>query len=262
MTIEQEYALFFHEDCVLLERQNHHFILPKHPLNPSLIDIAHNQPQLCVGEFANKKTHAILLEQTFTPQSAFILTPVRELLVTLANTEHAKFLCRAKQLLNWHKNTLFCGHCGNKTQIGSIEICKYCPQCNTTTYPSTSPAIIVLIQRDNHILLGRSPHFAPGMYSTLAGFVEAGESCEEAVVREVQEEVGIGVHNIRYFGSQSWPFPNSFMIGYLADYSTGEICINPNEIEDAQWFHPSNLPIIPPPYSIARQMIDLFLARN
>lgn len=257
MNIQQEYALFFHEDSVLLERQNHRFTLPKHALTPH----ADNQIELCIGEFENQKTHAILLKQTFIPHSDFILTPVRQLLMTLADTALAKLLCRGKQLLNWHKNSLFCGHCGNKTKISPIEICKLCDQCNTKTYPSTSPAIIVLIERDDHILLGRSPHFAVGMYSTLAGFVDASESCEEAVVREIQEEVGITVKNIRYFGSQSWPFPNSFMLGFLADYASGEICINPNEIEDAQWFHKDSLPIIPPPYSIARQMIDDFLRR-
>ena len=119
----------------------------------------------------------------------------------------------------------------------------------------------MLVNRDNELLLARSPHFPPGMYSALAGFVEPGESIEETVRREVGEEVGIEVGEVRYFGSQPWPFPNSLMIGFLAEWSAGELEIGePEEIEDAQWFRPEDLPPLPPKVSIARKMIDAFLA--
>ena len=126
-------------------------------------------------------------------------------------------------------------------------------------YPRLAPAVIMLVERGDEILLGRSPHFLPGMYSTLAGFVEPGETLEHAVAREVAEEVGVRVKDVRYFGSQPWPFPNSLMVGFRAAWESGEIVIDEREIEDAAWFTAGNLPLIPPGISIARALIDAFL---
>jgi NAD+ diphosphatase len=125
-----------------------------------------------------------------------------------------------------------------------------------------SPAIIVLVRDGSRVLLARSPGFPAGMYSVLAGFVEPGESIEETIKREVREEVGIEVKNIRYFGSQPWPFPNSLMIGFTAEYAGGELEIEPTEIEDAGWYEPGEFPPLPPRVSIARAMIDAFAARH
>jgi NAD+ diphosphatase len=129
-------------------------------------------------------------------------------------------------------------------------------------YPRLSPAAIVLVKRGHRILMARSPGFPPGMYSVLAGFVEPGESIEETIEREIREEVGVEVENIRYFGSQPWPFPNSLMIGFIADYAGGELRIEPSEIEDAGWFRTDDLPTLPPKVSIARAMIDDFVAQH
>jgi NAD+ diphosphatase len=129
-------------------------------------------------------------------------------------------------------------------------------------YPRLSPAVIVLVKRGDRILLARSPGFPPGMYSVLAGFVEPGESIEEAISREVCEEVGVEVENVRYFGSQPWPFPHSLMIGFTADYAGGELRVEPDEIEDAGWFEADDLPAVPPRISIARAMIDAFVAQR
>jgi NAD+ diphosphatase len=129
-------------------------------------------------------------------------------------------------------------------------------------YPRVSPAAIVLVRRGDEILLARSPGFPQGLYSVLAGFVEPGESIEEAVVREVLEEVGIEVTNVRYFGSQPWPFPNSLMIGFTADYKGGDLTPEPGEIEDAGWYTADNLPQLPPNISIARAMIDDFVSQH
>ena len=119
--------------------------------------------------------------------------------------------------------------------------------------------MITLISDGDRMLLARSPHFAPGVYSTIAGFVEPGESLEETVVREIREEVGVEVRNVRYFGSQPWPFPNSLMIGFTAEYVSGEIRFDGVEIEDARWFTAEDLPRLPAPLSIARRLIDDFL---
>jgi NAD+ diphosphatase len=116
--------------------------------------------------------------------------------------------------------------------------------------------MMVLVSRGDQLLLGRSPHFPPGRYSALAGFLEAGESIEEAVVREVREEVGVEVRNLRYFGSQSWPFPNSLMIAFNAEYAGGDLRHDPAELDDAQWFTLDALPDLPPRLSIARALLD------
>ena len=126
-------------------------------------------------------------------------------------------------------------------------------------YPRISPAIIVLVMKGDEILLARSSHFRPDMYSTIAGFVEPGETLEHAVSREVMEEVGLKIKNIRYFASQPWPFPNSLMIGFLADYAEEEICVDGKEITDASWFKRDELPSIPPKTSIAGHLINWFV---
>jgi NAD+ diphosphatase len=125
-----------------------------------------------------------------------------------------------------------------------------------------APAVIVLVQRGPEALLGRSERFAPGVYSTIAGFVEPGETLEECVHREVEEETGVRVENLRYFGSQPHPFPNSLMVGFVADWRDGEIRVDPTELEDARWFTADELPELPHPMSIARALIEDFVRRT
>jgi len=129
-------------------------------------------------------------------------------------------------------------------------------------FPRLSPAVIVAVHREDRILLGRAPGRPEGWFSTLAGFVEPGESLEDCVAREVMEEVGIHVDGISYFGSQPWPFPDSLMVGFTADYLSGEIVPQPGEIEEADWFSLADLPTVPPPFSIARALIDDFVRRQ
>lgn len=164
----------------------------------------------------------------------------------------------ANQLINWNKKHRYCGTCGNKTEDKEDERAKICRACGSIYYPRLSPAIIVAVHRDNQILLAHSKRFPAKFYSTLAGFVEPGETLEECVKREVFEEVGIAVKNIKYFGSQPWPFPDSLMIGFTAEYAGGEIRVDDAEIADAGWFTPDHLPSIPPRISIARKLIDWF----
>jgi NAD+ diphosphatase len=136
-----------------------------------------------------------------------------------------------------------------------------CPACGLQHFPRVAPAIIVLIHRDRELLLGRSPRFPEGVFSTIAGFVDPGESLEEAVRREVFEETGVTVSEPTYFGSQPWPFPHSLMVGFLAEWEGGEIVLHDGELEDARWFDLEGLPLLPTPMSIARWMIDAWLAR-
>jgi len=163
---------------------------------------------------------------------------------------------RALQFIDWDRTHQFCGRCGTPTQHRASERARECPACNLIAYPRIAPAVMCLIRRGREILLARSPRFAPGMYSALAGFVEPGESLEQCLAREVLEETGVQISQVRYFASQPWPFPHSLMIAFVADYAGGEITPAPDEIEDAQWFDIDALPKLPNRISIARRLID------
>jgi NAD+ diphosphatase len=163
---------------------------------------------------------------------------------------------RAVQLVDWDRTHQFCGRCGTPTEAKRDERVRVCPACKLSAYPRVAPAIMALVKREKEILLGRSPHFPPGMYSALAGFAEPGESLEQCLAREVEEEVGVRVNNIRYFASQSWPFPHSLMIAFVCDWESGDIKPQEAEIEAANWFKVLQLPKLPSRISIARRLID------
>jgi NAD+ diphosphatase len=169
---------------------------------------------------------------------------------------------RAAQIIEWDRTHQFCGRCGTATDYSPGERAKRCPNCGLLSFPRLSPAIIVLVERGDEVLLARGQNFAPGVYSTLAGFVEPGESLEGAVHREIYEESGIELTDVRYFGSQPWPFPHSLMIGFTARYASGEIAIDPKEIADARWFTIDTLPRVPQKLSIARRLIDSYVAKH
>ena len=163
---------------------------------------------------------------------------------------------RAFQILQWDGTHRFCGRCGTSTERHAHERSRVCPNCGLAHYPRLAPAVMALVRRGDELLLARSPHFPPEMFSALAGFVEPGESLEDTLAREVREEVGIEIARLRYFGSQPWPFPHSLMIAFVADYAGGEITPQPGEIEAADWFPIDRLPRLPHRVSIARQLID------
>ena len=170
-----------------------------------------------------------------------------------------KIAMKASHIIEWDRTDRYCSRCRMEMNRAKGMRAKECPSCGFLSFPRISPAIIVLIERDNRVLLARVKRFTAELYSVLAGFVEPGESLEEAAKREIEEEVGIRIRNIRYFGSQPWPFPDSLMIGFTAEYESGEITIDETEISDAGWFDPDNLPTIPGKISIARQLIDWFV---
>ncbi len=169
---------------------------------------------------------------------------------------------KAVQLVFWNRTHQFCGQCGNKTIEKPGERAKECSSCQALNFPKISPAIMALVQKNDEILLARSPHFPKGVYSVLAGFVDPGETLEQCVKREVLEEVGLHVDGIQYFGSQPWPFPSSLMIAFTCKWVGGEITIDPVEIEDAQWFKKENLPLLPPKMSISRLLIDTYASQS
>ncbi len=167
---------------------------------------------------------------------------------------------RAFQIVEWDRTHRFCGRCGTPTVDADGERAKRCPSCGQLAFPRLSPAVIVAVHRGRELLLARGRSFGGPFYSVLAGFVDPGESLEEAVEREVREEVGIKLRNVRYFGSQPWPYPHSLMVGFTAEHAGGEIAIDEAELVDAGWFAPESLPVLPGKLSIARRLIDAFLA--
>ena len=169
---------------------------------------------------------------------------------------------RASQILLWDNTNHFCGRCGAEMYLKETERARACPERQFHSYPRISPSIIVLIEKGDEMLLARSPHFKPGMYSMLAGFIEPGETAEQAVEREVFEEVGIRLKNIHYVRSQPWPFPHSLMLGFTAEYESGELNPDGIEIEDAHWFNIDNLPELPIHASIARWLINSFIEKQ
>ena len=172
---------------------------------------------------------------------------------------------RAVQIMEWDRTHQFCGACGSPTEPHPTMRARVCasPACKLEHFPRVSPAMIVAVERGPEILLARSPHFPPQVYSVLAGFVDPGESVEEAVHREVAEETGVQVRNLRYFASQPWPFPHSLMLGFQAEYESGELSLDPEEIEDAGFFHVDALPkTFPGRVSISQWLLDDFCARH
>lgn len=168
----------------------------------------------------------------------------------------ASELALGAQLINWDKSSRYCGYCGSALQLQENDLGKICSHCQKTDYPRIQPVAIVLIQRGEELLLAKGP--APRkFYSCIAGFVEAGENLEDCVKREVLEEVGCKIKNLQYFGSQPWPFPHNLMLAFIADWDSGEIKIDYNELTDAAWFTKDNPPeYLPGHLSIARKMID------
>ena len=213
--------------------------------------------KMYLGSLDGQPCYAGALEPGSSFDSHFKLNSLRTLFGIVPDTL-IWIAGRANQLLHWNLTHRYCGKCGQKTEDKPDERAKKCPRCQHVNHPRLSPAVIVAILNGNRILLARNRKFKAPFFSVLAGFVEPGESLEECVKREIKEEVGITVKNVRYFGSQPWPFPDSLMIAFVSDYAEGEIVVDGSEIIEAGWFSKDELPQIPPKISIARQLIDWF----
>ncbi len=169
---------------------------------------------------------------------------------------------RACQVIEWERTHRYCGRCGSALVPKRGERAKECPDCGLAVFPRISPAMIVAVEKDGRILLARNRRRGLPIYSVLAGFVDPGETLEQCVHREVMEEVGIRIRNLRYFGSQPWPFPSNLMLAFTAEHASGRISIDREELLEADWYEPERLPPIPDGVTIARQMIDAFVRRQ
>ena len=247
--------IIFYQDKLVFKQESNEFFLNYQDLK-SYISV---NDTFLIGYKDNIEIYACAANTDASKYDESIsLVDLRFILSNLEQDEFL-FISRAKQIIYWSQNAQFCGVCGKENLFSDKEGAFYCECRKTFNYPAISPCIITLIHRNNKILLGRNAYFPKDMFSTLAGFIEAGESCEEALEREVFEEVGIEVKNIRYFGSQTWPFPAQLMIGFYAEYSSGEITLDEDELEEAYWFDVSNLPNIPPKESISGQLIRSYI---
>lgn len=238
--------VIFSGDHLLLESNGKSF--PKDPSIPL-------KRQLYLGTFDDRHLFAGEIEERHEAPQGMVWEHLRKLHGIISDANFALAGC-AKQLLNWDRVHAFCGCCGKETVPLETERCRKCSACGHLFYPKITPAIIVLVKKEDKILLAHGAHFPEKFYSVLAGFVDPGETLEQCVMREVFEEVGIKVKNIQYLGSQPWPFPNSLMIGFTCDWQEGEIKIDPQELTEAGWYDESNLPQLPPHLSIARMLID------
>jgi NAD+ diphosphatase len=216
---------------------------------------------LYLGELAGMPCFARLLADDELPPDGTNPIALRQLFGALPDDDFG-VAGRALGLTAWDRDHRHCGRCGAPTERSLTERVRTCTSCGHGAYPRLSPAIIALIERDGRALLARNARFTLPFFSTLAGFVEVGESLEHAVEREIFEEAGIAIRDIRYFGSQPWPFSGSLMIGFTARWAGGDLVPDPKEIADADWFAPDDLPRIPPKLSIARELIDDFVRRH
>jgi len=216
-------------------------------------DSLHLAKVLPVGDWQGSPCYTA--EVDVLPCASLKPVPLRRL-YGVAGPEAYALAGRAVQLLNWQATHRYCGKCGGRTLRKKDQFAMECPACELLFYPRISPAVMILVLRGKEVLLARSPHFTPGVFSALAGFVEPGETLEQCARREVREEVGIEIRNIRYFRSQPWPFPNSLMVAFTAEYVDGELTPDGVEIEEAHWFSPAALPTLPEPMTLSRQLID------
>jgi len=217
-----------------------------------------------IGEHAGQPCYSAVVADDWPAPHGASFVHLKKLIDQLP-VALAELAGRALEIIEWDVAHRFCGACGAPTAQKGQAIVRVCQNdaCRREHYPRVSPVIIVAVERGEEILLGRSPHFPPGMYSTLAGFVDAGESVEAAVHREIREESGLAVRNLRYFASQPWPFPHSLMLGFHADYAGGDLCIARDELEDAAFFHIDRLPaVLPGPGTIAHWLIRDFCSRH
>ena len=228
---------------------------PRIPVGPA------PRAALYLGELSGMPCFARLLGEGESPPEGTDPIALRQLFGALPDDDFG-VAGRALGLTAWDRDHRYCGRCGSPTERSQIERVRTCSRCGHGAYPRLAPAIIALVERSGRALLARNARFPLPFFSTLAGFVEVGETLETAVAREIHEEAGIAVTDIRYFGSQPWPFTGSLMIGFTARWAGGEIVADPTEIADAEWFAPDELPRIPPRLSIARELIDDFVRRH
>jgi len=259
--VTPESALWFlvHDNRILIKEEQDDYLIPQSS-DIKKLSLTPSEKEF-FGLLDGQPCYAAELRDRTQVSGAFSFVGLRALFSQFGE-DVIRAAGMASQLLRWGHNHRYCGKCGERTENKRDERAKICPRCGLINYPRLSPAMIVAVLKDHKILLAHSKRFPAKFFSVLAGFVEPGETLEECVKREVSEEVGITVRNIRYFGSQPWPFPDSLMVAFTAEYAAGEIKIDHSEIAEAGWYSAKQFPSIPPKISIARELIDWFSAKE
>ena len=243
----------FYKDKLLLAKQGEKFAVPAGEEAP--VGLCKSSSVMEVGTMDDgRPIKTFALNAPDINDTAFEWVDLRKSFHLLSR-EHYLKAGKCRELIYWDSNTQYCGTCGTQLRMHT-PISKRCPQCDREIWPALSPAIIVLVHKGNEALLVHARNFKGDYYGLVAGFVETGETLEEAVHREVAEETGITITNLRYFGSQPWPYPNGLMVGFEADYVAGNIHLQKEELSHGAWFSKENLPAVPDKLSIARKMID------
>lgn len=212
---------------------------------------------LALGTWDDRRLYVTTLPDSGLPGLETVT--LRDALLLMPGSP-ADLLSTAFQVWQWWQDHRYCGRCGEPTQAHPRERARWCGRCNIPWYPRIAPCVIVVIRQDERFLLAKSSRVTRNFYSLIAGFVEPGESLEQAVAREVKEETGLEVGNVRYQGSQSWPFPHQLMVGFFADYLGGELVLQEDELADAGWFSPDEHPPVPPDTTIAGRLISAMKA--
>ncbi len=247
-------AIYFMGSKILIRKNTHEFLLPYDDVKSTFSFVTcteHREKDIYVARSKQPISDEVLIEAGFQAKEL-------KSILSCLNENIQAFLLRHFHRLNWDEQSRFCGTCGNSLLLKEGKIEKRCDTCNIDIFPRFSPAVMVLVYKDDMVLLARSPHFLPGIYGAIAGFVEVGETAEEAAHREVREELGIEITDLQYFGTQTWPFPDSFMVAFSAKYLSGKLSIDLDELEDAQWFHRDKLPDLPSSASISKRLIENF----
>lgn len=250
----ESFWFIFHKDRLLLEKKAGKYKIPyglKAPLENKENHI-HN-----IATLKEHPCRTFYIDQIYEETDQYIMVGLRAS-YDYIDEQFYKIAGKAHEILHWDKNSQYCPACGVRT-TQTTPICKQCPTCKQEFYPAISTAIIVLIRKKDSILLVRARNFKGTFHGLVAGFLETGETLEECVRREVMEETGLTINNITYFGNQSWPYPSGLMVGFIADYESGEIKLQDEELSAGAFYTKNNLPELPRKLSIARKMIDWWL---
>lgn len=250
-----KYYFVFCKDSLLLQKDGDGFTIPCCEEPP--VELKTWTTVLHVTPLDDTEVLSYTIDTPVTDDDRFEMCPLRQSYYKLPYPLYLK-AGKCAELIYWNQNTKFCGVCGGPMKFHT-DISKRCECCGKEVWPQLATAIIVLIHRGDEVLLAKGRNFKSDFYGLIAGFVETGETLEEAVHREVMEETGIKIKNIRYFASQPWPYPSGLMVGFNAEYESGEIHIQLEELKKAGWFRRDNLPNLPEKLSIARQLIDNWL---
>lgn len=253
----KKYYFVFCKDDLMLQRQaDGTYTIPFEEKPP--IEVKPWTTILNITPLSDIEVKAYSIDTPITNHPTYEMCPLRQSYYKLPHSLYLK-AGKCAELLYWDRNTKFCGMCGGHMHFHT-DISKRCEVCGKEVWPQLATAVIVLIRKGkDEILLARGRNFRSDFYGLIAGFVETGETLEEAVQREVMEETGIKIKNIRYFDSQPWPYPSGLMVGFTADYESGDIHVQLEELQKAGWFHRTNLPKLPEKLSIARRLIDHWL---